>query len=112
MRILSRSPHALLIQTVALNIPAYAMQMTKLPSTSISTMKKLCREFLWGDNLEKRTMHLVSWEMVCKAKKNGGLEIRQFQHTSTVALARLYWRLLSNPTALLCHLLRGKYGDL
>lgn len=34
---------------------------------------KLNRDFLWGDTENKKKVHLVKWDNVCKLKAPGGV---------------------------------------
>lgn len=71
MKLLSRASRAILIQTVASTIPAYCIQSSRLPRGVIKDMEKLNRGFLWAATEEKRGMHHVAWEAVCRPKDRG-----------------------------------------
>ncbi|GMP27069.1 hypothetical protein CsSME_00003231 [Camellia sinensis var. sinensis] len=72
---LSMVGRATVIQSVASAIPAYAMQTMLLPAKVCNEIDSMNRNFLWGDTLEKKKIHLVNWNIVCKMKKTGGLGI-------------------------------------
>lgn len=58
-----------LIQVANASIPVYAiiaMQSAKLPVSIYNSLNKLNRDFLWGDCEERKKVHLVNWNSVCK----------------------------------------------
>lgn len=68
-------------------IPTYSMQTALLPKGVVESIEKMNRRFLWGGNEDKRALHLVNWDSVCKPVAQGGLGIRrmdfsQLGHTS------------------------------
>ena len=40
-----------------------------------NTLEKIMRDFLWLSAMDTRRDHLVSWEVCCRPKKEGGLDI-------------------------------------
>lgn len=56
-------------------------------------------------------MHLVAWENVTKPKKEGGLGIRSMRQSNSAFMAKLGWRVLSEPQSLWSRVLRAKYCD-
>jgi len=56
---------------------SYAMQSVFLPQSVFDEIGQVCKNFLWGDIDHSRSMHLVSWNQVCKPKYVGGLGIRK-----------------------------------
>ena len=42
-------------------------------------LERIQRECLWGDLEERRKIHLVSWSVICKDKKHGGLGLRHLR---------------------------------
>lgn len=59
---------ATLIQTSSSTIPSYTMQTMKFPVNVCDKLDRLNRDFLWGDTPEKKRIHLVNWNSVCKNK--------------------------------------------
>jgi hypothetical protein len=65
-----------LTKSVLSSIPYYHMQYAKIPKTLCDEMEKIQRGFLWGDTDQKRKPHMISWDVCCLPKKDGGLEIK------------------------------------
>ncbi|KAF3793684.1 putative ribonuclease H protein [Nymphaea thermarum] len=62
-------------------------------------MERLCSKFLWGDDVQKRHFHLISWSKACLPKAEGGLGIRCNRKANDAALAFLAVRALSTDSA-------------
>jgi hypothetical protein len=65
---------------------------------------------LWGDVKGDRKMSWVSWSTVCKAKKEGGLGVRDIKVVNTSLLAKWRWKLLNDEPALWKDVLIARYG--
>lgn len=66
---------ATLVQSVSSTIPSYYMQTMLLPASVCE--RRINRNFLWGDTPEKKKIHLVNRDKVCKSKDCGGLGIKK-----------------------------------
>ena len=54
-------------------------------------IERLVRDFLWHGASDSRKDHLVSWDVCCKSKQDGGLEIGILV-SKTVALVAKWLR--------------------
>lgn len=54
--------------------------------------------------LEKKRIHEVSWERVCKAKEQGGLAIRKMQLRNNAIIDKLGWKVIIDRDSLVCKL--------
>ncbi|KAK3228764.1 hypothetical protein Dsin_000645 [Dipteronia sinensis] len=52
----------------------------------------LQRKFFWGDVCDKRKIHTVNWETMCRARNNGGLGIGLVIDKNKGLLAKWIWR--------------------
>ncbi|XP_074304974.1 uncharacterized protein LOC141639890 [Silene latifolia] len=75
----------------------------------IANTDDLGMRFLWGGDQDNQALSLVSWDMVTKEKDNGGLGLRSMRQVNTAFMAKLGWRLLSEPNALWARVLHHKY---
>ncbi|KAG4994794.1 hypothetical protein JHK86_031621 [Glycine max] len=60
-------------------LPTYVMQTTLLPRKVLDDIDKVCRNFLWGDIVNGKKIHLVSWDIICSPKFKGGLGLRKIR---------------------------------
>ncbi|XP_019092342.1 PREDICTED: uncharacterized protein LOC109129152 [Camelina sativa] len=59
--------------------------------------------------MEKKKMCWVAWKKLTRAKGEGGLGFRDLQSFNNALLAKISWRILTNPECLLARVLLGKY---
>lgn len=88
----------------------YPMQVQKLPSSVHKALDKCVRCCVWGSSEEKRAMHLVSWDVLCRPKERGEVGLRKADIMNKALLAKLAWRLLHEDTTIWSRLIRSKYG--
>lgn len=106
---LSMAGRLTLIQAVTSSSPIYAMQTARLPASSCSKIDKLNRNFLWGDTDQRKKIHLIKWDTVCKPKLQGGLGIKRIAAMNQAMLAKTSWRMLQNDKGLWHEIYKAKY---
>ena len=74
-KLLSQAGREILIKAVVQAIPTYTMSCFKLPLGLCGDIESLIRKFWWGQNGDRRKVHWVKWETLCKPKMEGGMEI-------------------------------------
>ena len=67
-KLLSQAGREVLIKAVVQAIPAYTMNVFKLPKKLCSELEKMVRDFWWGHSGEARKVHWVNWGAFCKPK--------------------------------------------
>jgi hypothetical protein len=55
-----------LIKSVAQSISKYAMSVFKFSAGLCDDLEKIIRDFWWGDDLDRRKVHWMSWEKMTK----------------------------------------------
>ncbi|PHT87384.1 putative polygalacturonase [Capsicum annuum] len=75
----------------------------------MNKVDKRCRCFLWGSTEEGKTISLVAWYKVCKAKKYGGLNIRSYKNWNLATVGKLIWMLVTNKECLWVRWIHGIY---
>ncbi|KAK9275240.1 hypothetical protein L1049_022502 [Liquidambar formosana] len=100
---------ALLVQFVTSAIPAYTMQTCKIPMSICDKVDRTNRKFIWGNSDNRSRVHLVVWDKVCRPKSLGGLGIQSMGAVNISYMARMGWKLITEPNALWANILIGKY---
>lgn len=86
------------------------MQSALLPTRIIWRLDQLCRQFYWGHVNERRKLHTLAWEVLCRPRNCGGLGFPNLRLWNELLLCKLIWRLLRSPMELSSSILIGKYG--
>jgi hypothetical protein len=68
----------------------------------------ICR-FWWAQQENENKMHWLSWEVLTKQKREGGLGFRDLYGFNMAMLARQAWRMLTAPDSLCARVLKAKY---
>ena len=111
-RLLSRGGRLVLLKAVLAAIPTYFMTIFKLPGGVRKRLEQLMRGFFWHGSRpeESRGVPLVAWEIVCRPVEQGGLGVRQLQHTNMALLSKWVHRLLQPSGDLTSTVLHDEYG--
>jgi hypothetical protein len=69
----------------------YWMSIYRLPTHVRNEIDRIRKIFFWygrGDNSTRKKYHLVSWDVVCKSKSQGGLGVLDLKIMNTALLAK------------------------
>ncbi|VFQ84939.1 unnamed protein product [Cuscuta campestris] len=69
------------------------------------------RSFIWGSSEDKKHMHLVKWDIITQPKKRGGLGIRRSMDMNISFIAKLGWKIQTEPNQLWVKVLMAKYAN-
>ncbi|XP_077232625.1 uncharacterized protein LOC143869974 [Tasmannia lanceolata] len=66
-----------------------------IPAEVLIDIEKIIRNFIWsGPSLEKR-YHPISWDIICRPKKEGGLGIRCLKDLNIAGQIKQLWKVVS-----------------
>lgn len=88
------------MSSVIFGIRAHWMRVFCLPSFVVKDIDKLCRQFLWGDKEDKRKMHNIAWNSICRPRKIGGLGFRDGSPWNKVSMGNFLWAISSKQDSL------------
>lgn len=88
-RNMSYSARIVLVNTVLLNLHSYWVFIFVIPKTVVKKIISIYRNFFWDGKIIANGNPLVSWESMCKDKKDGGLGIRDYENWNLVAICKL-----------------------
>ena len=87
----------------------YWAQIFILPKDVIDQVTKLCRNFLWGGEVNYSKIPYVGWDRVCSPKKQGGLGIKNFLVWNKACVAKLVWAIVKMKDGLWTKWVHGRY---
>ena len=87
-KLLSQAGREVLIKAVVQAIPPYTMNCFKLPLGLCDDIESMIRKFWWGQRGDRRKIHWVSWEVLCKPKAEGGMDFKNLALFNDALLAK------------------------
>ncbi|XP_072980301.1 uncharacterized protein [Typha angustifolia] len=110
-KLLSQAGKLTFINATLMSISAYWLGSTWLSDAALDEMTKKARTFLWENNAG-HGLHLLNWEQVTTAKRQGDLGVRRLRDARTAHLGKLIFKVLNKEQAPWIRLLQAKYGSL
>jgi hypothetical protein len=108
---LSKGDRVTLLKSTLSNLPTYFLSLFPIPSSVVSRIEKLHRDFLGGSLGEEFKYHLVSWSTVCSPISEGGLGIRNLRIFKKALLEKWLWCYEHEIEALWRSIVDAKYGS-
>lgn len=105
----SQGGREVLLKSVALAIPSYAMSCFKLPPTFCTDIEKMMVRFWWGQKKEERKIHWTSWKSMCSSKSMGGMGFKELEFFNMALLGKQAWRLLQQKDSLVHKIYSARY---
>ncbi|XP_062100629.1 uncharacterized protein LOC133806538 [Humulus lupulus] len=90
-RNLSYAGRIVLINSVLLSINSFSSQIIILPKMVVQKINQVCRAFLWKSSEMLNGLGNVSWEVVCKTNKEGGLGFKDIGLWNLCAIGKHVW---------------------
>ena len=70
---------------------------------------KTIKKFWWGEDEDRRKVHVTAWVKLTLPKCQGGMGLRDTKFFNQALLARQVWRILTYLDSLCATLLKAKY---
>jgi hypothetical protein len=98
---LNNAGKLILIKAVLSSLPLYQASFLLAPKAITEQISQLIRDFLWqGGKGNQSKFHLVSWDIVKRPKREGGLQVRDPGLANIILGGKILWQLYSNKTTL------------
>lgn len=81
-----------LIQSCLMHIPSYYLSLFKISASIALRIEKLRRDFLRSRSRKGKRVHLVSWNILYKPKKFGGLRFGNITLRNQALWGKWFWR--------------------
>nr|XP_027124015.1 uncharacterized protein LOC113740676 [Coffea arabica] len=98
-----------LLKSVALALPSYAMSVFRLSKSLCKELSGMMARFWWGNDQGEKRMHWKKWTDLADRKENGELGFRDLLCFNEALLAKQVWRLLTCPNLLVSKVMKSKY---
>ena len=107
-RLLSKAGKVTLAKAIISLMLVYHMQSLWIQQGVCDSIDHIIRSFMWRGS-DRKGMHLVNWEFVSRAKKEGGLGIRKARETNVAMFGKLIVELHGSSQKLWPRVLGQKY---
>ncbi|CAN1322853.1 Uncharacterized mitochondrial protein AtMg00310 [Linum perenne] len=107
--LLSQAGRETLVKAVLQAVPVYIFSCFLLPNKTLKKMDGIVGRFWWAGDGERRSIHWLSKETLQQSKRSGGLGFKIFEDFNCSFLAKMGWRILTQPEALWVRLLKALY---
>lgn len=93
------------------SLPIYRLSFYKTLTKLLKEIRSIHSKFLWRGLEDKRAIHWVSWEQVCKYKECEGLGIKNLEAFNKALLLKWKWRIVIDISAIWRGLIMHMYNN-
>ncbi|KAL9662667.1 hypothetical protein QQ045_027500 [Rhodiola kirilowii] len=106
---LSAAGKEVMVKSILQSIMQYAMMCYKIPEGICRRLSVIINKFWWQSEEESMGIFWASKEKLCKVKEVGGMNFRNLALFNDALLAKQFWRILANSSALVSRVIKAKY---
>ncbi|KAG7549361.1 Reverse transcriptase domain [Arabidopsis thaliana x Arabidopsis arenosa] len=106
---LSQGGKEILLKSIAMAFPVYAMTCFKLPISLCKNLTSVMMDYWWNNMQNTRKIHWVSWQKLAMPKSLGGIGFKDLQCFNQALLAKQAWRLLNEKDSLFSQIFKSRY---
>ena len=106
---LSIAGKAMMLQSVLSAIPSFALTCFELPISLCTPIQSVLARFWWDSKDMERKICWLSWDKLTQPKNVRGLGFSDIQAFKQALLAKIGWRLITNPNCFLAKIFPRKY---
>ena len=106
---LSQGGKEILLKSVAMALPVYAMSCFKLPKSTTKALTSAMMDYWWNTTQSQQKIHWISHDKLTMPKSAGGFGFRDLELFNQALLAKQAWRLLHEPNCLFSRFFKSRY---